>query len=75
MNRFKALVVFCILLAVAPVVLAQRTQTEQSTIQRLDVMTSKLESMRRSLNSALSAMNASKNDKDAKPNADDPSCG
>ena len=72
MNRFKALVVFCILLAVAPVVLAQRTQTEQSTIQRLDVMTSKLESMRRSLNSALSAMNASKNDKDAKPNADDP---
>ena len=72
MNRFKALVVFCILLAVAPVVLAQRTQTEQSTIQRLDVMTSKLESMRRSLNSALSAMNAPKNDKDTKPNADDP---
>ena len=35
-------------------------------------MTSKLESMRRSLNSALSAMNASKNDKDTKPNADDP---
>ena len=72
MNRFKALVVFCILLAVAPVVLAQRTQTEQSTTQRLDVMTSKLESMRRELNSALSVMNASKSDKDTKPNADDP---
>lgn len=72
MNRFKALVVFCILLAVAPVALAQRTQTEQSTTQRLDVMTSKLESMRRELNSALSVMNASKNDKDTKPNADDP---
>jgi len=72
MNRFKALVVFCVLLVVTPVVLAQRTQTEQSTTQRLDVMTSKLESMRRSLNSALSAMNASKNDKDTKPNADDP---
>jgi outer membrane protein assembly factor BamD len=72
MNRFKALVVFCILLAVAPVVLAQRNQTELSTTQRLDVMTSKLESMRRELNSALSAMTASKSDKDTKPNADDP---
>jgi len=74
MSRFKALVVFCILLAVAPVVLAQRTQTEQTTAQRLDVMTSKLESMRRELNSALSAMNSSnkEKDKDNKPNADDP---
>ncbi|HSE31633.1 MAG TPA: outer membrane protein assembly factor BamD [Pyrinomonadaceae bacterium] len=73
MNRVKALMVFCILLALAPVVLGQRTQTELSVAQRLDVMTSKLESMRRELNSALSSMNTSKNkEKDTKPNADDP---
>ena len=72
MYRFKALVVFCVLLAVAPAVLAQRTQTEQTTVQRLDVMTSKLESMRRGLNSALSVMDSSNKNKDNKPNADDP---
>ena len=71
--RFPTLLGFCILLALAPAALAQRTQTELSTPQRLDVMTSKLESMRRSLNSAISAMNPSdKNNKDTKPNADDP---
>lgn len=71
--RFPALLGFCILLVAAPLVLAQRTQTELSTPQRLDVMTSKLESMRRSLNSAISAMNPStKNNQDTKANADDP---
>lgn len=70
--RFPTLLGFCILLALAPAVLAQRTQTELSTPQRLDVMTSKLESMRRSLNSAISAMNTSNKNKDTKPNADDP---
>src|SRR5690348_18004192 len=45
-------------------------QTELSTAQRLDVMSSKLDLMRRSLNSALGAMPAP--DKDKKPNADDP---
>ena len=70
--RLPTLLGFCILLAIAPAVLAQRTQTELSTPQRLDVLTSKLESMRRSLNSAISAMNPQKNDKDAKQNADDP---
>ncbi|HET9480008.1 MAG TPA: outer membrane protein assembly factor BamD [Pyrinomonadaceae bacterium] len=44
-------------------------QTELSTTQRLDVMSSKLDSMRRSLNSALAAM---PEDKDKKANADDP---
>jgi outer membrane assembly lipoprotein YfiO len=75
MYRLKALVVFCILLAVAPVVLGQRTQrtqTELSTQQRLDLMTNKLEAMRRELNSAISAMNTSNKNKDTKPNADDP---
>ena len=70
--RFPTLLGFCILLALAPAALAQRTQTELSTPQRLDVMTSKLESMRRSLNSAISAMNPSDKNKDTKPNADDP---
>lgn len=70
--RFPTLLGFCILLAVAPSVLGQRAQTELSTPQRLDVMTSKLESMRRSLNSAISAMNSSSKNKDTKPNADDP---
>src|SRR5262245_60633592 len=72
MNRFKALVVVCVLLAVAPAVLGQRTQSEQTTAQRLDVLTSKFESMRRELNTAISAMNTSKNKDSAKPNADDP---
>jgi outer membrane protein assembly factor BamD len=49
---------------------AQRqAQSELSIGQRLDVMTSKLESMRRSLNSALSALPSNK---DKKANADDP---
>ncbi|PWT82093.1 MAG: hypothetical protein C5B44_02725 [Acidobacteria bacterium] len=47
-----------------------RTQTELSAVQRMDVMTSKLDSMRRSLNSAISSIPA--NDKKEKPNADDP---
>ena len=71
---FPTLLVFCIFLAaLAPATLAQRPQTELSTTQRLDVMNSKLESMRRSLNSAISTMASSeKNNKDKKPNADDP---
>jgi outer membrane protein assembly factor BamD len=72
MNRFKALALFCVLLAVAPVALAQRPQTEHSANQRLEVMTSKLESMRRELNSALSALGTSNKTKDTKANADDP---
>src|SRR6185295_931888 len=49
----------------------QRQQTELSNTQRLDVMTSKLDSMRRSLQSAISATPTEKNSKE-KPNADDP---
>lgn len=69
---------FLILLALSSIIFglslpvsAQRTQTELSTGQRLDVMTSKLESMRRSLQSAIAAIPTDKNSK-AKPNADDP---
>src|SRR5215213_2652847 len=46
-------------------------QTELSTAQRLDVMGSKLDLMRRSLNAAIKALEA-KTDKEKKANADDP---
>ena len=46
-------------------------QSGLSNLQRLDVMRSKLEAMRRSLNSAISGMNA-KDTADAKKNPDDP---
>jgi len=50
-----------------------KSQSDLSAAQRLDVMRSKLESMRRSLNSAISSMAPSSTDKkDAKPDADDP---
>lgn len=70
--RVPMLLGFCIVLAVAPVALAQRTQTELSVPQRLEVLSSKLDAMRRSLSSAISAMNPQKNDKNTKENADDP---
>jgi hypothetical protein len=47
-------------------------QTELSTNQRLDVMSSKLDLMRRSLNSAIAAMPAEDKSKDKKTTADDP---
>src|SRR5215510_8941490 len=56
----------------------QQSQTELSTVQRLDVLTSKLESMKRSLSSAIAAIPAADKDQDkknqdkTKANADDP---
>jgi len=47
-------------------------QTELSTNQRLEVMSSKLDLMRRSLNSAIAAMPAEDKSKDKKVNPDDP---
>src|SRR6266404_3851000 len=54
-----------------------RTQSELSAVQRMDVMVSKLESMRRSLNSAIASMNPStekseKGKDKTKTNVDDP---
>jgi len=50
-----------------------KSQSDLSAAQRLDVMRSKLESMRRSLNSAISSMPQSSTDKkDSKPDVDDP---
>lgn len=72
-SRFAAYLVTCaaLILVLCSLVSAQRgTQSELTTLQRLDVMRSKLESMRRSLNSAISSM-AAPGEKDKK-NPDDP---
>ena len=77
-SRFIILALFCAaVLGLSQSAFAQTTggQTELSTAQRLDVMSSKLDLMRRSLSSALAAMPDDKNNKDnkdKKPNADDP---
>ena len=73
-SRFFILAVFCALIfGVAQTGFAQKSggQTELSTVQRLDVMSSKLDLMRRSLSAAIKALDA-KADKDKKANADDP---
>lgn len=68
--RYPTLLGFCILLAaLVPATLAQKAQSELSADQRLNVMTSKLETMRRSLNSAIGALPSDNKDK---KNADDP---
>ena len=73
-SRFFILAVFCALIfGVAQTGFAQKSggQTELSTVQRLDVMSSKLDLLRRSLNAAIKAIEP-KTDKDKKANADDP---
>src|SRR6476469_4926254 len=73
-SRFLILAVFCALMfGVAQTGFAQKSggQTELSTTQRLDVMASKLDLLRRSLSAAIKALEA-KADKDKKANADDP---
>jgi outer membrane assembly lipoprotein YfiO len=67
------LAAFCALILSVPVTgMAQRPggQTELSAGQRLEVMSSKLDLMRRSLNAAINAIDDKS--KDRKPNADDP---
>ncbi|HEX2640801.1 MAG TPA: hypothetical protein VHL50_09530, partial [Pyrinomonadaceae bacterium] len=75
-SRFLILAVFCALIfGVTQTGFAQQKsggQTELSTTQRLDVMSSKLDLMRRSLSAAIKALEAKTDDKDKKPNADDP---
>src|SRR5687767_15833372 len=71
-SRFLILAVFCAaVLGLPQTIFGQKPsgQTELSTAQRLDVMSSKLDSMRRSLNSDLAAM---PENKDKKASADDP---
>ena len=72
-SRLLILAVFCAVVFGLPIAgFAQRTggQTELSTSQRLDVMDSKLDLMRRSLSSAIKALESKSQDK--KTNADDP---
>ena len=74
-SRFLILAVFCALIFGLPKMgFAQRPngQTELSTGQRLDVMSSKLDLMRRSVSSALKVMEDKSKDTDKKSNADDP---
>jgi outer membrane protein assembly factor BamD len=73
-SRFLILAVFCALMfGIAQTGFAQKSggQTELSTTQRLDVMSSKLDLLRRSLSAAIKALET-KTDKDKKANADDP---
>jgi outer membrane protein assembly factor BamD len=77
-SRFIALLALCtaLVLSLCGAALAQgggKPQSDLSAVQRLDIMRSKLESMRRSLNSAISSMEPGGSDKkDKKANADDP---
>jgi outer membrane protein assembly factor BamD len=68
-SRTFSLLALCAILLCGSIGVA-RAQTEGSPAQRLEVMRSKLDSMRRSLNSAVAAMNAK--DKGDKASADDP---
>src|SRR5215216_1542544 len=73
MSRFLILAAFCALVFGVPKTdFAQKPggQTELSTTQRLDVMSSKLDLLRRSLSSALRVIEDKSKDK--KANADDP---
>jgi TolA-binding protein len=74
--RFLSLLAFCaLIIAFNQVAFAQRSggQTELSIGNRLEVMSSKLDLMKRSLTSAISSMTpAAKSNDKSKPNADDP---
>jgi len=75
-SRFRVHLIIgvALILALSGAVFAQGGgQSDLSPLQRLDVMRSKLDSMRRSLNSAIAALDArsGKSDKDKK-NPDDP---
>jgi outer membrane protein assembly factor BamD len=76
MLRLTSLVVIAIALAMAGVASAQDSksqsaQTGLTNLQRMDIMRSKLESMRRSLDSAIAAVNA-KDTGTKEKNPDDP---
>lgn len=78
-SRFLAIAALCVALGLGlfGTALAQgggKGQSDLSAMQRLDVMRSKLESMRRSLTSAISSMESKGTDKQdkEKPNPDDP---
>ena len=69
-----SLILSALLLSVAIVTEGQSTrgQSDATPVQRLDVMRSRLESMRRSLNSAIAAVNSKTDDSKDQKNVDDP---
>jgi outer membrane assembly lipoprotein YfiO len=73
-RNFVALVLGAILVFGCGVATQGQVAGEGTPVQRLEVMRSKLDSMRRSLNSAAASMGTkdSSDKKDEKPNADDP---
>jgi outer membrane protein assembly factor BamD len=73
-SRFLIVAVFCALVSNTGFAQKSGGQTELSTSQRLDVMASKLDLMRRSLVAAVNVLEDknSKDNKDKKANADDP---
>lgn len=74
-RNIVSLVLSAILVFVCGVAVMAQNAGEGTPVQRMEVMRSKLESMRRSLNSALASTNSkdSGDKKDEKANADDPS--
>ena len=72
-SRYLAVIVLCTVLVTGfvQVVLAQDTAADGSRAQRLEVMRSKLDGMRRSLNSAIANVNASQGS-DAEKNKNSP---
>ena len=70
-SRFLILAAFCAMIFGLPEAGFAQKQSELSTGQRLDVMSSKLDLMRRSLNSAIRAIDDKNKEKKA-ANADDP---
>lgn len=71
-SHFGAKLLTCVVLlfSLSGIAIAQQGGSDLPTLQRLDVMRSKLESMRRSLNSAVSSMAAQTEQE--KKNPDDP---
>jgi outer membrane protein assembly factor BamD len=72
-RNFTALVLSAILVFGCGVAVLAQGPGEGTTAQRLEIMRSRLESLRRSLNTAIAALNSKDSgDKDAKAGADDP---
>ena len=75
LRVFISLAVSCILLSCLSSAVPAQTgggQSDLSAVERLNVMRSKLESMRRSLDNAIASMNARDAGTKGKPSADDP---
>jgi outer membrane protein assembly factor BamD len=72
-RNFTALVLSVVLVFGCGVAVLAQGTGEGTPAQRLEIMRSRLETLRRSLNSAIAAMNSKDSgDKNAKPGADDP---